>query len=285
VVSWGELLWDLYPDGPRLGGAAGNVAYHVARLGVTAALVSRVGDDELGHRALGSLRAAGVDASAVQVDPERPTGTVRVELEQGEPRFRIVEEAAWDRIEWTEPVERAVRQARVLCFGTLAQRTLLGGAVLRRALASSAADCVRLCDLNVRRPFDSAEVIEQSLALADAVKLNEAEAAHLARVFGVNDVPRWLVEERGVAVVALTRGARGSELVTRDERASHAGYPLIETNGDAVGAGDAFTAVLACAVLRGSNLEATADAANRYASYVASQRGAMPPVPDEAVPW
>ena len=95
----------------------------------------------------------------------------------------------------------------------------------------------------------------------------------------------WLVEEHGVAFVALTRGARGCEIVSCHERVSHAGHRLVEANGDPVGAGDAFTAILACAMLRGSSLEATADAGNRYASYVASQRGAMPPVPEEAVPW
>src|SRR5262245_18154281 len=112
LVCWGELLWDLFPDGPRLGGTAANAAYHAAQLGQRVALVSRVGNDALGARAKEQLAAAGVDVRCVQVDPERPTGTVKVELHAGEPSYRIESEVAWDRIEWSAELAALIGSAR-----------------------------------------------------------------------------------------------------------------------------------------------------------------------------
>jgi fructokinase len=279
VLAWGELLWDMFPDGPRLGGAAANVAYHAARLGAEALLVSRVGQDELGRRALDQLRRAGVDTRHVGVDEERPTGTVRVELERGEPRFSIGERVAWDRIGWSAELARDVGRADVVVFGTLAQRSPLGAGALATALHNTAPGAWRILDLNLRPPFVSRDVVEASLRRADVVKLNEKEAADLGELFGARDATRWLVEERGVRLVALTLGARGAILCTANERWEHPGYALSGESGDTVGAGDAFTAALATLLPRGLPLEALCLVANYYAAFVASCPGAMPPVP------
>jgi fructokinase len=284
IVCWGELLWDLFPDGPRLGGSSANVAYHAAALGERAVLVSRVGRDELGDQAVRSLGEAGVDVSLVQIDKERPTGTVRVQLDDGEPRFSIVQQTAWDRIDCSAAVVEALQGASALVYGTLAQRTPLGFGALRQALEHTVPGCVRLCDINVRPPFLHAEVVDAALDRADAVKLNESEARTVAELFGVHDVVAWLLQERGVGLVALTRGAGGCRLSTRTATCEHPGYPITDTAvGDRVGAGDAFAAVLASGLARGTELGTLAERANRYAGYVASQRGAMPPVPADLV--
>ena len=277
LVCWGELLWDLFPDGPRLGGTAANVAYHAAQLGQSVALVSRVGNDELGARAISELGAAGVDVGCVQVDPDRPTGTVEVEIREGEPSYRILAAAAWDGIEWTSDLAALIGSAKALCYGTLAQRTPLGSGVLSRALTEVSGLCI--CDLNLRAPFADRSVIESSLARANAVKLNDGEAQVLCGIFAISDAGQWLLRQPNVTLVAQTSGARGATLSSRSERCFAAVDP--SSGGDPVGAGDAFTAVLAIELLRGSPLAAIAARANRYAAYVASQPGAMPPIPAE----
>ena len=282
IVCWGELLWDLFADGPRLGGAAANVAYHVSLLGSRARLVSRVGRDELGKSALGLLRDAGVDVALVQTDTKRPTGTVAVQLVGGEPHFTIVEQVAWDCIDFSEDVARAVRSARAIVYGTIAQRTPLGFGALRSALQAAESACVRMCDLNVRPPFVARDVIDASLTDANVVKLTDSEADALRELFEVDDPVSWLLEERGIELVALTRGQHGCVLQSRTERHEHPGFPLADSNsGDRVGAGDAFAAVLATGLVRGTDLGTLAVRANRYAGYVASQRGATPPMPEE----
>ncbi len=279
VCAWGELLWDLFPDGPRLGGAAANVAYHAARLGADSLLVSRVGGDELGRRALDELGRARVDTRHVGLDPDRPTGTVRVELSGREPRFTIGEQVAWDLIAWSPELARDLAQVDVVVFGTLAQRTPLGAGALASALAETAPGAWHLCDLNLRPPFVAREVVEASVRQADVVKLNQDEAARLGELFETGDPVSWLLEQPTVRLVALTLGAGGSLVASRNDRSEHRGFALSGSGGDSVGAGDAFTAALATLLPRGASLALMARVANRYAAYVASCAGAMPPVP------
>lgn len=281
VACWGELLWDLFPDERRLGGALANVAYHLAQLGDRAMLVSRVGNDELGRSALATLHRCGVDTRLVGVDASAPTGSVHVELADGEPQYRIAAEAAWDRIECNAEVAGALANVDAIAYGTLAQRTPLGRGELCRALELVAPGTLRVCDLNVRHPFVTAESVDRALHSADVVKLNEQEAELISQLFGAHDVIDWLLSKRSVKLVALTRGARGSLLATREQRVEHRGVRVDTPRGDRVGTGDAFTAALIHAVGRGvRELGVISDRANRYAAFVASEPGAMPPVPD-----
>lgn len=277
LMSWGELLWDSFPDGVRLGGAAANVAYHAAQIGAQALLVSRVGNDELGRRALDELERSGVTTRFVQVDPARPTGTVNVEIRDGEPRYRIATRVAWDHIELCDELAERMTTVDAACFSTLAQRSEPSFAALGRALSALPRNAMRLCDLNLRRPFVSRELVERALALATAVKLNESEAALLGEMFGATAPVDWLLERTGVETVALTRGARGAFVARRTERIDVPGIAV--TTGDAVGAGDAFAAVFAVELARGRALDVAARRAVRYSSFVASARGAMPAVP------
>jgi fructokinase len=244
-------------------------------------LVSRVGADELGRRALEALAQARVDTRHVGVDPERPTGTVRIDLSGREPRFAIGEEVAWDRIEWSPALACDLARAQVVVFGTLAQRTPLGAGALATALGAAAPDAWHLGDLNLRPPFVGREVVEASLRRAHAVKLNGEEAAAVGKLFGTDDPVSWLLGQPTVRLVALTLGARGSLIASRTDRSEHPGFALSGSGGDSVGAGDAFTAALATLLPLGSSLSVMGRVANRYAAYVASCAGAMPPVPQE----
>lgn len=276
IICWGEVLWDLFPDGRRLGGAPANVAYHLASLGACVALVSRVGDDALGHEAVAALAAAGVDTSLIQVDPVLPTGRVEVEVRAGEPSYRLTPDCAWERIQVTAEVKHALAGARAFCFGTLSQRIERGE--IARAIALLPGDCLRVCDPNLRPRHIDLDNVRAALSWASVVKVNDLEAQSLAHMLGVESLAAWLCADQGVKVIALTRGPRGSELITPAERAEHPGFPA-DPGGDNVGAGDAFTAVLVHGLCQGRALHEINRAANRYAAFVASCRGATPEVP------
>lgn len=288
-MSWGELLWDVYPDGARLGGASANVAHHAAQLGCSSLLVSRVGDDALGHEARTRLERSGVDVSWITLDAERPTGRVRVEFVGDEPRFTIEADVAWDGIRATPELRRQVLEADAFCFGTLAQRTpLVRGELLGllEFLVDSGRGPLRVLDLNLRPPFVDAKLALAAIDHAQVLKLNESELTSLGDLVGLPDAARqspleWLLERPHLRCVALTRGARGALLATRTERVEHPGFPA--SGGDPVGAGDAFTALLARELSRSSSLQRTAAQACRYAAWVASQHGAQPTPPPELV--
>lgn len=280
IVGLGELLWDLYPDGERLGGAPANVAYHATVLGDRGVVATVVGEDERGGVALARLSASGVDVTQVQRDRRRSTGVARVDLSRpGGPRFEIALDAAWTAPGWTAGWEALCGEARVICFGTLLCAQPDGLRVVERAAAAAPPDALRLLDLNLRPPLTPEDAVDAALACADAVKLSEGEADILARRFGVADPSAWLLASRGLRAVAVTRGPRGAELITPEGRWSHPGLP-VET-ADTVGAGDAFTAALCHHLIRGHAARRALAAANRYAAFVASRPGAMPPVPEE----
>ena len=176
VLIWGEVLWDRFPDGDQLGGAPANVAWHLGQAGGWARLVTRVGDDPDGRRAVEKLEQV-VDTSLVQVDPERATGEVTVRLENGEPRYTLHADRAWERIACTDITRAALDEAGVLIFGTLAQRTPEGLAAWRDAVASTRA--TKVCDLNLRPTDQYADAIADAIAAADIIKINEQEVAAL----------------------------------------------------------------------------------------------------------
>jgi fructokinase len=278
IVCWGEVLWDLFPDAPCLGGAPANVAYHLARLGRRVALVSRVGDDELGRRALSRMKAAGIIVDAVEVDARRPTGRVEVTLTGGEPSYTLVPGCAWEEIAFGEKARALVEQAGVLYFGTLSQRSLVGREGLERALAAAPSGCLRVCDPNLRPRHLDEPALVSALNAADVVKLNEQEADILADRFATRDPIGWLFRETRVRLVALTRGHLGSAIYSEEGCHDHPGFSALP-GGDNVGAGDAFLAALTDRTLAGNDLGTCNAAANRYASFVASRKGATPDIP------
>ncbi|HEU5059440.1 MAG TPA: PfkB family carbohydrate kinase [Kofleriaceae bacterium] len=278
AVSWGEVLWDLFPDAERLGGAPANVAYHLAALGRETALVSRVGDDPAGRRAVAALADAGVDVSGVQVDAARPTGAVEVELEGGEARYRLRAGCAWEHIEFDGAAAAAVARAHAICFGTLSQRQAPARRALEAALAARGAGCLAVCDLNLRPGEQDRDLVRWAIGAADLIKLNEREEAQLAALLRTRDVIGVLLG-LGMRQVALTRGAAGCTLFSADgHRIDQPGFPAAP-GGDTVGCGDAFTAVWIDSVLAGVPLPRAVEAACRYAAHVASQPGATPPIP------
>jgi fructokinase len=286
VVGLGEVLWDLLPQGKHLGGAPANFAYMSELLVHRAIVASRIGADALGEQLRARLVELKLDESFVQLDERHPTGTVAVTLDpSGQPAYEIARNAAWDFLEWTPQWQRLAAEANAICFGSLAQRYEVSRATIRAFLAASRANAARIFDLNLRQKFFSAEVLAESLRLANVAKLNDLELPMAMRCLGLDYDDEKASAERlrrtfDLELVCVTRGNRGSLLVRENEIDEHPGFAVAVK--DLVGAGDAFTAALAHHLLLRSPLRRMNEAANRMGAWAASQSGATPP-PDSDV--
>ncbi len=283
VVGLGEVLWDILPDGSRhLGGAPINVAVHARSLGCTASVISAVGNDELGREAIELLtRRHGLDAAAVQVLPDRPTGAVDVRFEGGQPTYWFRADVAWDFLEPTAAARAKAQQADAIVFGTLAQRNRVSRETVHELLSITQPQCLRVFDVNLRPPFYDDEVIRQSLSLASVLKLNDDELPVVLAAIGASDpsVEHLFAQSPQLQIIALTRGAQGSTLYTRQRPDGHWLSARRVSVKDTVGAGDAFAAALIAGLLHASSLETIHEHAVAAAAYVCTQTGATPDLP------
>ncbi len=276
IVGIGEILWDILPGGKALGGAPANFAYHASRLGEEGWAVSAVGDDPLGAEIMEIVAEKRLNHLIAVTD--QPTGTVRVSLDaKGVPSYNITEDVAWDNIPFTPEMEALAVRADAVCFGSLVQRMASRDSVLR-FLRATRPEALRVFDINLRQHYYSREVIDESLKLADILKINDEEIRIVADMFGLGDddtaACRALIARYGLQLVILTKGADGSEVITEDESfPQKAGKVKVV---DTVGAGDSFTAAFVVAYLRGLSLSDAQRLANETAAYVCSCKGAMP---------
>ncbi len=287
ILAFGELLWDLLPDLVVLGGAPFNFAYRVHSLGNEVAFASRVGDDELGVKALAQMRERGMHDRLVQRDPRRPTGTVNVSLdEHGSPHYEIVRDVAYDCIEPSDALLDTAGTCDCVCFGTLIQRSPVSRTTIRAVLAR-ATSALRVYDVNLRTACFAADTVADSLEFADIVKLNDDEVREVQRLLGLPDgsvsafcelaIARWRLQQ-----VVVTLGGRGVYTATaQGESGTIAGHAV--DVADTVGAGDAFTAGFVHSLLAGAPpLEACAFG-NALGALVAATHGGTTPVALDAV--
>ena len=280
VVGLGELLWDLFPAGKQLGGAPANFAYIASLLGDEGIAASRLGQDDLGAEAIHRLGDLGLPTEFIQRDADRPTGTVKVEVDPaGQPRFEISESVAWDFLEWTPDWQRLAENADAVCFGSLAQRSEESRATVRNFLRATPPGTVKVFDVNLRQSYYSTEVLAESMKLADIVKLNEDELPKimsLAKFPHKDDVSsaQRLISTYDLKLLCLTRGGRGSLLVRNGDASEHPGFRV--PVADTVGSGDAFTAGLVHEYLHGASLDLMNEVANLVGAWVTSEVGAMP---------
>ena len=288
IVGIGEVLWDLLPGGRQLGGAPANFTYHATALGADTRLVSRVGRDALGRETLERLTQLGVSTECVEVDEQIPTGSVGVTVNaDGQPQYEIFENVAWDAIRGEAAAQRAVAGADAVCFGSLAQRNAVSRASIQALVSAAPATALRIFDINLRQHYHSREVIEQSLALANVLKVNDAELPRLAEWLALTGDVRAQIQQLAsrfsLRAVALTRGGDGSLLFADGRWSEHPG--VATTIVDTIGAGDSFTAAMTLGVLKGWDLDRINDHANRLAAFVCSQAGATPSLPESFRRW
>jgi fructokinase len=268
VLAFGEVLWDIIGGDAHIGGAPFNFAAHVVKCGFSAAIVSAVGDDDLGRRALDAVNGLQVDSAFVRVHPSLPTGTVNVTLENGIPSYEISMPVAWDEIGF--PSVEAPPAPRALYFGTLATRSSVSSAALDTML-SAYPSALTFFDVNLRQKFWSVQSVRERLVFADILKVNDEEM----RTLGF--CPDRLFEEfPRLKTLIETRGAEGCAVWERDGEAFTC--PAVDDGPvvDTVGAGDSFSAAFLSAVLEGRTLAEAAHAGSVRAGKVASRAGAVP---------
>jgi fructokinase len=271
-VLFGEVLFDRFPDGSTvLGGAPFNVAWHLQAFGTAPLFVSRVGDDALGRRIRDAMADWGMDTSGLQSDPERPTGTVDVTFEKGEPRYDIVAERAYDFVDAT--TLPAASGTGLLYHGTLALRHPVSLAACETLRARSGAPV--FVDVNLRPPWWDRERTASALRAARWIKLNEHELASLVRGATLEERAERFLDETGADLVVITRGERGAVARTADGTVESVRPAAPEAAVvDTVGAGDAFAAVLVLGLLRKWRLETTLARAQEFAGAIVGVRGA-----------
>jgi len=286
IVGIGEVLWDVFPHSRKLGGAPANFVYFVKKLGQNGLVTSKVGDDFLGKEIMDSLFKLGLAGDFIQIDSEHPTGTVDVKIDDnGQPDYIINKNVAWDFLEFSDRWKKLAKEADVICFGTLAQRSLKSRRTIIDFLKMARSSTIKVFDINLRQNFYSLKTISQSLELTTILKLNTEELVILKNLMGYssekNDINfcRRLMNEYGIKLVCLTMGEDGSLLIDESDYYNHPGYKI--SVADTVGAGDAFTAAMVIQYLEGRTLEEMSNSANILGSWVSSQIGPTPVLDEE----
>ncbi len=285
LAGIGEVLFDVLPEQKKLGGAPVNFSFHAQQLGLNTYPVSSVGLDADGREILVQLKRAGISTKYIQ-KVDFPTSTAQVSLDgQGVPKFIIIENVAWDYLQWIDPLAELAANVDAVCFGSLAQRSAQSRRFIQEFLRHTRPDCLRIFDINLRQQYYSSEIIESSLQAANVLKLNDDELTILQNLLDLPKSPEEalfsLRDRLNLQIVTLTRGAEGSVLIDRQTSNYCRGNQVAVV--DTVGAGDAYTAVLAFGILHQMPLEWINRMANRVAAYVGSQAGATPVLPDSLV--
>lgn len=283
VVGFGEALWDVLPDGRKLGGAPANFAYHAGQFGIDTLAVSALGKDSLGDETCKELEKKGLRHVMPRLD--YPTGTVQVTLDKsGVPAYDIKEGVAWDNIPFTPEIEEIAHNCRAVCFGSLAQRNKVSRETIRKFVKATPKDCMRIFDINLRQSFYTKEVIQESLRLCNVLKINDEELVTIGRMFGYPGLDMsnkcWLLLGKyNLDVLVLTCGINGSYVFTRGEM-SFQTTPKVKV-ADTVGAGDSFTGSFCAALISGMPIAEAHKLAVDVSAYVCTQNGAMPVLPVE----
>ncbi|MFI3248745.1 MAG: carbohydrate kinase [Rikenellaceae bacterium] len=284
IVGLGELLWDILPDGKKIGGAPGNFAYHASQFGYNGAVVSAVGSDKLGDEILDNIAQKGLSGSIERV--AYPTGSVQVTLDaNGVPIYDIKENVAWDNIPYTEKLEMIAKDTYAVSFGSLAQRNVVTRDTINKFLDAMPDDDGRykIFDINLRQGFYTKESVCNSMEKCNILKINDEELVAISRMFGYPGIDLqdkcWiLLAKYKLKLLILTCGVNGSYVFTPGN-VSFVATPKVDV-ADTVGAGDSFTATFISSLLSGESVKDAHMKAVRVSAYVCTQHGAMPIIPD-----
>ena len=283
VVGMGEALWDVLPDGKKIGGAPANFAYHVSQFGLNSCVVSAVGGDTLGKEIIDNLTSKGVNHHIAEVP--YPTGTVQVEIDQaGIPQYEIKENVAWDNIPYTASLKTLAENTRAVCFGSLAQRNIVSRETIHRFLDAMPKndDSLVVFDVNLRQGFYSKEILCASMKRCNILKINDEELVAVSRMFGYPGIDLqdkcWiLLGKYNLKMLILTCGINGSYVFTPGH-VSYQPTPKVEV-ADTVGAGDSFTAAFIASILKGKSVAEAHTLAVQTSAFVCTKNGAMPILP------
>ncbi len=281
----GEALWDVLPEGKKIGGAPANFAYHVSQFGLTSCVVSAVGPDTLGKEIQENLTSKGLNHLIAEVP--YPTGTVQVEIDQaGVPQYEIKENVAWDNIPYTSQLEALAKRTQAVCFGSLAQRNVVSRETINRFLDAmpQTEDSLVVFDVNLRQGFYNKEILCNSMRRCNILKINDEELVTVSRMFGYPGIDLqdkcWiLLGKYNLKMLILTCGINGSYVFTPGN-VSFQPTPKVDV-ADTVGAGDSFTAAFIASILKGKSVAEAHSIAVRTSAFVCTKDGAMPVLPSD----
>ena len=287
VVGMGEALWDVLPEGKKIGGAPANFAYHVSQFGLPSCVVSAVGEDPLGDEILENFDAKELNQLIARVP--YPTGTVQVEIDQaGIPQYDIKENVAWDNIPFTEELKELAKQTKAVCFGSLAQRNIVSRETINKFLDEmpKTEDSLVVFDVNLRQGFYNKDILTNSMERCNILKINDEELVTVSRMFGYPGIDLqdkcWiLLGKYNLKMLILTCGINGSYVFTPGN-VSFLPTPKVEV-ADTVGAGDSFTAAFIASILKGKTVAEAHACAVQTSAFVCTQQGAMPILPKDLV--
>lgn len=285
VVGMGEALWDVLPEGKKIGGAPANFAYHVSQFGLPSCVVSAVGDDALGKEIIENFTSKGLNQLIAEVP--YPTGTVQVEINPaGVPQYEIKENVAWDNIPYTAHLEMLAEKTKAVCFGSLAQRNVVSRNTINRFLDAMPQneDTLVVFDVNLRQGFYNKEILCSSMKRCNILKINDEELVTVSRMFGYPGIDLqdkcWiLLGKYNLKMLILTCGINGSYVFTPGN-VSFQPTPKVEV-ADTVGAGDSFTAAFIASILKGKSVQEAHSTAVQTSAFVCTKKGAMPTLPSE----
>ena len=282
IVGLGEALWDVLPEGKKLGGAPANFAYHTGQFGLDTLAISALGEDRLGDETIAAIEEQGLNYMMPRVP--YPTGTVQVTLDdEGIPAYDIKENVAWDNIPFTDEMKAVAQNCRAVCFGSLAQRNVVSRGTIKKFLSTTPDDCMKIFDINLRQNFYTKEVIDDSLHLCNVLKINDEELVVIGRMFGypgldMQDKCWLLLGKYNLDILVLTCGVNGSYVFTPGSMSFYE-TPKVEV-ADTVGAGDSFTGTFCACILKGKSVADAHRIAVDASAFVCTQKGAMPKLPD-----
>jgi fructokinase len=285
IVGMGEALWDVLPEGKKIGGAPANFAYHVSQFGLNSCVISAIGDDKLGEEIVENFRNKNLNMNLASVP--YPTGTVLVELdEEGVPQYEIKENVAWDNIPYTDELKEIARHTKAVCFGSLAQRSIVSRTTINDFINDipEENDALKVFDINLRQSFYTKDIIRNSIKQCNILKINDEELVAVSRLFGYPGIDLqdkcWLILGKyNLKMLILTCGINGSYVFTPGNF-SFQETPVVEV-ADTVGAGDSFTAAFISSILKGKSVAEAHEQAVKVSAFVCTQNGAMPQIPYE----
>ena len=285
VVGLGEALWDVLPEGKKLGGAPANFAFHAGQFGFNSMAVSALGEDELAEETVGQLEEKHLHYRMPRVP--YPTGTVQVSLDdKGVPTYDIKENVAWDNIPFTDEIKDVAENTIAVCWGSLAQRNMVSRESIHKFIDATPADCLRIFDINLRQNFYTKNIIVDSLKHCNVLKINDEELEIISRLFEYPDLSdeekcRLIIGKYGLRMLVLTCGANGSYVFTPEDM-SFIDTPKVQV-ADTVGAGDSFTGTFCASILAGKSVQEAHRLAVEVSAYVCTQNGAMPKLPQRFI--
>lgn len=283
IVGLGEALWDVLPEGKKLGGAPSNFAYHAGQYGLPSVAVSALGNDKLAEETIQQLEEKRLHYVMPQVP--YPTGTVQVTLdEQGVPTYDIKENVAWDNIPFCDEVKEIAGNAVAVCWGSLAQRNIVSRETIYKFLDHTPEGCLKIFDINLRQNFYNKNIVCESLRRCDVLKINDEELVIVSRMLELQGLDieskcRQLLADYNLRMLVLTCGVNGSYVFTAGDM-SFQETPKVDV-ADTVGAGDSFTGTFCASILNGKSVADAHKLAVEVSAFVCTQNGAMPEIPSK----